>query len=260
MIVNRNYFEMSYYYEEYYSLTEASQDKIFRRVLQKKDFISLSDEKEKVEFFENLLKEISGMEDIETDEEVNICRYSGKTPTRCSIGITVVCKLTKVHSVNFRVGTSDDGRVAIIRNSFLNEISYAVRSAEDIRKLRDAFLVEYEEAEKRRVQKINNEIKRGKLQHIKQQAIKAHIEEFAKEEGFEYIVETMSNKIKLNIRIAKRDYLEINIPYKSFNEVLQHTRKAWHAIKELTEKGVPLKIRGSSYVPNWDWKKHEKEQ
>ncbi len=245
-------------YYERYSIKDVTIKKIYSKVLGDNEFIYLPDEKERLAFFEEILKKSSETEGLKPDKKVFTNRYNGYL--YCSLDIEIPCKFPEVYSVRLSINTDSKHRVEIGVRDSKGWNYFAIRSFDDIINLRDAFVEEYEEAEKRRIKINNDKIKRGKLHQIKRKAILAHIEELAKEEGFEYDVVEMTSKIKLKIRLTKHDYMEIDIPYRSFQEVLSKARETWHYIKNLTDQGVPIRIKKTGYTTKWEWKKHEKTQ
>jgi len=120
----------------------------------------------------------------------------------------------------------------------------------------DEFYKEFELAENRESHKANNEIKRQKIKGIKRNAILATLNQIATEQGFEYMIESYVSKVKIYIRLSKNDFMEIDVPYKNFQDVLQQVTNAYKAVKDLKDKNIPIKIKYSIYTEGMDWEKN----
>jgi len=259
MLLTQNGKNLMKMYNDRYELVKATVIKVMRPVFPPKPFIILSDETERVAYFENLYQQMGEIENVAL-RKLDIFSYPEGTPKRCHFDFYVETKYKELESVGFHIGVENDSKLCLdCRTDF--KTKYAFDSIEDIKRLVEAFVNEYDEAEKRRLKNESNSVKQSKLKKIKHAAILAKIDDIAKEEGFEYIVDSKhTNYVLLSIRLTERDFLDIQIRYKSFQEVLLQIQKAWRAIKDLYEGGVPIKIKNSTYADKWKWKQHQKEE
>ncbi|RKZ51520.1 MAG: hypothetical protein DRR16_05100 [Candidatus Parabeggiatoa sp. nov. 3] len=103
----------------------------------------------------------------------------------------------------------------------------------------DRLKVEYQKKKAR-------QLKREKINKLKQQAIVAKVKEIAKEDRFEFSVREYSIKLKLTVRIEGGKIVEFDIPYNKFQEVLKDLRSVIQDIRELQKSGISFKIRNDS--------------
>lgn len=97
--------------------------------------------------------------------------------------------------------------------------------------------------------------KRQKLCHLKTQAIIARIKAIAKEDGFDFATRTDTVKVKLYVKLSARDVIEIQIPFKKFEQILPGLRTSIAAIRQLHADGIRFSIKQSS--PRLDWTDHK---
>ncbi len=126
-------------------------------------------------------------------------------------------------------------------NSILTFIQSLNKKREDLEKMVEA----------REQKKKEKKLKKAKVKSLKNKAIIAKIEEIAREDKFEFIINEMSTKVRLTLKLTKSQKLDIDIPYKDFQNVLQQVRFAIKTILGLRENGVFLQIRGYMYEPSW---------
>ncbi|MBK9617257.1 MAG: hypothetical protein IPO35_17810 [Uliginosibacterium sp.] len=107
--------------------------------------------------------------------------------------------------------------------------------------------------------KRDKQAKQEKLKQLKHNAIIGSIKAAAQEHGFEFMIEDGNARIVLYIRLAKWDYIQIFIPYKSFQEVLPHISETYLYIRKLRDIGVKIKTGASTKIKESDWKKVSKE-
>jgi hypothetical protein len=103
----------------------------------------------------------------------------------------------------------------------------------------DRLKVEYQKKKAR-------QLKREKINKLKQQAIVAKVKEIAREDRFEFYVREYSIKLKLMVRIEGGKIVEFDIPYNKFQEVLKDLRSVIQDIRELQKSGISFKIRNDS--------------
>lgn len=96
------------------------------------------------------------------------------------------------------------------------------------------------------------QLKREKINKLKQQAIVAKVKEIAREDLFEFYVQEYAIKLKLTVRIEGGKVVEFDIPYKQFQDVLKDLRSVIQDIRELQKSGISFKIR-QDYGTNSGW-------
>ncbi len=102
------------------------------------------------------------------------------------------------------------------------------------------------------VKRQNDQIKRKKIKALKHKAIIAKIHEIAKEEKLAFYVIEYVTKIKLAISLDDSEKLEIDIPYRQFQEILQNLRVMIKTVKEFYDLGITLKMQRHTYrQPDW---------
>lgn len=89
-------------------------------------------------------------------------------------------------------------------------------------------------------------LKKQKINTLKQQAIIAKVKEFAKEDQFDFRTQGYGTKLKLMIRIEERQVVEIDVPYKEFQEVLKEVRSIVQSIRELQKSGLTFRLKSNS--------------
>lgn len=98
----------------------------------------------------------------------------------------------------------------------------------------------------------SDQIKREKIKGLKRKAIIAKIHQIAKEEQLEFYLIEHVTKVKLAIRLAESEKMEIDIPYSKFHEILQNLRVMIQTIREFHDLGITLKMRRTGYRdPKW---------
>jgi hypothetical protein len=98
----------------------------------------------------------------------------------------------------------------------------------------------------------SDQIKRQKIKGLKHKAIIAKIHQIAKEDQLEFYIKEHPNKVKLAIRLAESEKMEIDIPYSKFQEILQNLRVMIQTIREFHDLGITLKMRRTGYRdPKW---------
>ena len=102
--------------------------------------------------------------------------------------------------------------------------------------------LEYKRVEANYLKRENNKLKKQKIKGLKHKAIIAKINEFAKEDKFEFSVEEYATKVKLLVRIAKSEIMAIDIPYNEFQDSLKKLQVTIKTVRELRDSGITFKI------------------
>ena len=102
------------------------------------------------------------------------------------------------------------------------------------------------------------ELKKEKINTLKATSMFGKLKEIAAEDGFEYAIEKKKLFATLMVKLNNRDALNIRVPYKNFQEVMQQVRPIIKSIRELTESGVNFQIKGFGYV-SWNTAKTDDE-
>ncbi len=95
------------------------------------------------------------------------------------------------------------------------------------------------------------ETKKEKINSLKATSMFGKLKEIAEEDGFEYAITRKKLYAVLLIKLTNRDALNIHVPYKNFQEVMQQVRPLIKTIRELTQQGITFKIQGFGYV-SWN--------
>jgi hypothetical protein len=107
---------------------------------------------------------------------------------------------------------------------------------------------------KRKQKREADSLKKQKIKSLKHKAIIAKINEIAQEDKFEFYIKKYATKVKLVVRLAESEKMEIDIPYAQFQETLKNLRVTIQTLKDLRHAGVTFKIRNLSYrEPEWSY-------
>lgn len=86
-------------------------------------------------------------------------------------------------------------------------------------------------------------VKRDKIRDLKKAAINAKIKEIAVAENVTYNIDDIYvSKLKLIVRFNDKR-MEMDIPYKNYQDILQNLQIAIRSIKDLIDKGVSVKLK-----------------
>jgi len=96
-------------------------------------------------------------------------------------------------------------------------------------------------------------IKRHKVRDFKTQAIFARIKKLAKEEKFDFYTENDTVKMKLFVRLAEKECIELHIPFNKFQEILPNLRSCILSLRELRNMGIRFKIKQISSYSRRSW-------
>ncbi len=140
------------------------------------------------------------------------------------------------YDMQFRLLVDEEGQLQI--RSYSN--SSLVSSVDEIV---DFVINCQERVDRRQAQKS----KRQKVRNFKEQAIIAQIKKIAREERFAFYTDTDSVKLKLFIRLSENDSAQIDIPFKTFQQVLSHLRPTIKALMMLKERNIKVKLHAKAY-------------
>ncbi|MCP4698584.1 MAG: hypothetical protein GY862_17295 [Gammaproteobacteria bacterium] len=98
--------------------------------------------------------------------------------------------------------------------------------------------------------------KRQKLRDLKTQAIIAQIKNIAKEEGFDFVTQADTVKLKLFVKLSDTQCLEMEIPFSKFQQLLPNIRTAIQSLRTVHQAGIRFKI--GSIHRYGDWIEHKK--
>jgi hypothetical protein len=99
-------------------------------------------------------------------------------------------------------------------------------------------------------------LRRKKINQLKQHAIIAKIKEIAKEEQFDFYTQEYQRKLKLTVRI-EGGIVEVDIPYKQFQDVLKELRSLLQTIKEIRKSGIHFKLKSDLNHRGYGWITHD---
>ncbi len=233
-------------------LLDVTNEKVLRNILAKNQPITEVNEEKKLEIIADLYHQFANIESIKV---IYFTTYFNEVKVHKNK--IVVTANTPNGSFDFYLYFNDRNQLII---SFQTCKNYFFGSVENLLALRDEFEKEIELAEQRAKINKQNEIKKGKVKELKKNAILIKLYEIAEQEGFECMIDkSYTTKIKLYVRLGKNDYMEIDVPYTNFQEVLQNVAEAYHSIKKLKDKNIPIKIKYSIHTYDMEWKTKKKE-
>ena len=101
--------------------------------------------------------------------------------------------------------------------------------------------------------------KRNKIRDLKAQAIIAQVKQLAKEDQFDFMTATDSQKLKLYVKLSDRDAIEIHIPFSKFQQILPQLRTTIASLRELHASGLRFKITSGNIGRYWrpEWISHQ---
>jgi len=131
-------------------------------------------------------------------------------------------------------------------------IGFPIYHLEQIYTLVDKMKLEYKRLEANYLKRENKKIKQQKINELKCQAIRAKINQIAKEDKFYFYIHENTTKVQLLVHLAGHDHIEIDIPYSEFQEILKNLRVTIQTLRDLRESsGITFKIGETKYVPEW---------
>ncbi|MCC9601069.1 hypothetical protein LOC67_10975 [Stieleria sp. JC731] len=100
--------------------------------------------------------------------------------------------------------------------------------------------------------------KREKVRQFKSKAILAQIRKIAKEEGFDFAATQDTVKVKLFVKLASHEMIEMHVPFKQFEKVMPRLKTTIQDLRQLYSEGLRFKMQPVSRLP-WDleWVDHE---
>jgi hypothetical protein len=96
--------------------------------------------------------------------------------------------------------------------------------------------------------------KREKVRELRTQAIIVQVKKLAKEDQFDFMTETDSQKLRLFVKLSNRHCIELHIPFQQFQHMLPHLRTAIASLRQLYESGLHFKVTSNRALPwqqNW---------
>lgn len=115
----------------------------------------------------------------------------------------------------------------------------------------DSIFAVVEALHKLYIKEDQEETKKEKINALKATSMFGKLKEIAEEDGFEYAITRKKLYAVLLIKLTNRDALNIHVPYKNFQEVMQQVRPLIKTIRELTQQGITFKIQGFGYI-SWN--------
>ena len=156
----------------------------------------------------------------------------------------------EVSDDEFRFYNSDSFAIKFNENNELIIEHYSAQAMvyqiEQVYTFIDRLKVEYKNKKAR-------QLKREKINKLKQQAIVAKVKEIAKEDQFDFYVREYSIKLKLTVRIEEGKIVEFDIPYNQFQDILKDLRSVIQDIRELQKSGISFKILNDSGRGYYGW-------
>ncbi|MEM7536067.1 MAG: hypothetical protein AAF639_28050 [Chloroflexota bacterium] len=133
-------------------------------------------------------------------------------------------------------------------------------SIADLDELTSFIVVCQNRFERRQTQKIKLE----KLHALAIQNTTAQLRQMAKEEKFNFLIESDSAKIKVFIYVSEKHALQLHIPYKNHQEFVPKIRESVKAVRLLNNQGIKFRVDEVKYWSDGDkirrgreWIQHE---
>ncbi|KHD10248.1 hypothetical protein PN36_19565 [Candidatus Thiomargarita nelsonii] len=101
------------------------------------------------------------------------------------------------------------------------------------------------------------QLKKEKINKLKQLAIIGKIKKIAKEDKFDFYTREYATKLKLIVEIELGKIMEIDIPYSEFQDTLKELRSLIQTIKELQKLGLTFRFKSSSKYKHASWITHQ---
>lgn len=95
-------------------------------------------------------------------------------------------------------------------------------------------------------------LRREKVNHLRFKAMEAQVRELARAGGFEYRFESKSNKVKLGIKLDAKRELMLDLPYKSFQAVLDALPTFLPQLRALLSLPIRFAIESAQGWHKWE--------
>jgi hypothetical protein len=103
----------------------------------------------------------------------------------------------------------------------------------------------------------------AKVRDLLAQGILAQVKKLAREERFDFLTESDSQKLKLYVRLSGEHALELHVPFQEFKTILPQLRSAIRALRELYGSGIRYHVvsrQAASWRKTWTtWESLEQE-
>ncbi len=174
--------------------------------------------------------------------------------SRGNLDFHVVLDARHISDVHIRLQFDKKGRLCLTKRYHGTDLA-KVSNMEEIAAFADA-LRKASIAEDRRYEKLAfDAVKKEKIKSLKEQAIVAKIRELCAAEQVSYILETgYLHKMKLLVRLSDAERMEVDIPFASYQNILQNLQTAIQSFRELLAKNVVIKVKSNPYLtPRFHW-------
>jgi len=131
-----------------------------------------------------------------------------------------------------------------------NRNSANIYQLEQIYSFIDKIKLEYDNKQAR-------QLKKEKINKLKQLAIIGNIKKIAKEDKFDFYTLEYATKLKLIVHIGSGKIIEIDIPYGKFQDSLKDLRSLIQTIRELQKSGLTFRFKSNSRYQHDSWITHE---
>lgn len=99
-------------------------------------------------------------------------------------------------------------------------------------------------------------VKLQKLRDLKIKAVVARVRQIAKEDGFDYAIDTSPLRIILYVRLDEKKCIKISIPFTQFQDIIPNLRTNIHLMRELNASGINFQTTQSHYAMRQQWVDH----
>jgi hypothetical protein len=224
----------------YHDLLDATVVKVLKKLFSKKIYIEEPDlalRNERMTQIGDQLKVLSYLKSSHSNQIL----YFNKDIAQCSFSIHSLDSNNYVSG--FRIEFNEKNQLVISYHiSYRKQPAFPFNGEYEIPILQAMFEKEWKLAAERRNAAKDMAIKKEKIKNLKHIAISGKIKEIAETDKFDYYILTYTNKLKLLVRLSKRSQIEIDIPFKNFQEALVDLRATIQSTIQLFKKNVKIKI------------------
>jgi hypothetical protein len=209
---------------------------------------------EQKEFISNLKKELKKIKGIEiSDHRYSVSNSKDKFEKQCHFSIE-----DESQESRFRFYGSDSFTLKFnpVNQLFIEHYGDSralIYQMEQINSFIERIKEEHQNKKARKT-------KREKINTLKQQAIIAKIKEIAKEDQFDFCARPYSNKLKIGICIEGGKLMEIDIPYREFQNILKDLRSLIQTVNDLQKSGIGFKLTRDSGYRGYGWITYDRDE
>ncbi len=147
---------------------------------------------------------------------------------------------------------SEDGRHFYLAVKEMNTTPYyfSIKSLDELHYFKDFEALDalVTDAQEMMRKYLLNAQKKYKIKELKLQAVKAQIDQIAREDGFAYHVETSTRLIVIYVLLDNGNQLRISVPFSNFEAVITELRTTVRSLRALHKKGINFKVQLTNHA------------